>query len=185
MGKFTEIDAKLRDFIAQQQIFFVATAAPEGRVGLAPKGMDSLRVLAPKRVVWLNLTGSENETAAHLLESPRMSLMWCSFTAKPLILRVYGKARAIHPRDPDWAELLGLFPSLAGARQILDVAVEAVLTSCGFGVPRYDFVAQRPTLVQLLEEKGEAWVEDYWANRNTTSLDGKPTGIFGNSAEEP
>lgn len=178
MGKFSELDEKLQAFVGEQQIFFVSTAAPEGRVNLSPKGMDALRILGPGRLAWLNLTGSENETAAHLRESPRMTLMWCSFTSKPMILRVYGRARAVHPRDADWAALSALFPPLAGARQVFDLSIELVLTSCGFGVPRYDFLGQRDTLLDLLEEKGEAWVEDYWARRNATSLDGKPTGIL-------
>ncbi len=178
MGKFTEIDGTLQAFIGAQQMFFVATAAPEGRVSLSPKGMDSLRVLAPQRIVWLNLTGSENETAAHLLECPRLSLMWCSFTQKPLILRVYGNARAVHPRDRDWAELLALFPEMPGSRQIFDVEVEMAMTSCGFAVPRYEFLGQRNTLLEWAQSKGEAGVRNYWERRNRVSLDGKPTGIL-------
>lgn len=178
MGKFVEIDEKLQGFIAEQQMFFVATAAPEGRVSLSPKGIDSLRVLDPKRIVWLNLTGSENETAAHLLEDPRISLMWCSFTAKPLILRVYGSARAVHPRDAAWQELSALFPPMVGARQIFEVDVELVMTSCGFAVPRFDFLGQRDTLLEWAEARGEAGVRAYWEERNQSSIDGKPTGIL-------
>ncbi len=184
MGKFTEINEKLRDFIGEQQMFFVATAAPDGRVNLSPKGIDSLRVLGPQRIVWLNLTGSENETAAHLLEAPRMTLMWCSFTAKPMILRIYGEARAVHPRDPDWAELSPLFPAVPGARQIFDLSVEMALTSCGFAVPRYDFIGQRDTLVRWAEDKGEDGVKAYWAKRNAKSLDGRPTAILADEASE-
>ncbi len=178
MGKFVEVDEKLQAFIGEQHMFFVATAAPQGRVSLSPKGIDSLRVLDPNRIVWLNLTGSENETAAHLLEDPRISLMWCSFSAKPLILRVYGTAQAVHPRDADWQELSALFPPIKGARQIFDVAVELVMTSCGFAVPHFDFVAQRDTLLDWAEAKGEEGVRNYWERRNQTSLDGKPTGIL-------
>ncbi len=178
MGKFLDVDEKLRAFIAEQQMFFVATAAPEGRVSLSPKGRDSLRVLDPKRIVWLNLTGSENETAAHLLEDPRISLMWCSFSEKPLILRIYGSARAVHPRDAAWEELSALFPPMPGARQIFDVAVEFVMTSCGFAVPRFDYIGQRDTLLEWAEAKGEAGVRQYWERRNQSSIDGKPTGIL-------
>ena len=101
-------------------MFFVGTAAPEGRVNIAPKDMESLRVMGPNRIVWRNLTGAENETSAHLLESPRMTLMWCSFDQKPMILRVYGAAAQIHPRDAAWDELASLFPVTSGARQFLE-----------------------------------------------------------------
>jgi len=177
MGKFTLIDKEHRAFIEQQQIFFVATAAREGRVNVAPKGMDSLRVLGPNRIVWLNLTGAENETAAHLLDSPRMTLMWCSFEPNPLILRAYGDAVAVHPRDGAWEQLYGLFPSTPGARQILDLNVNMVLTSCGFGVPLFEFVGQRETLNKWAGKKGEEGLKQYWAEYNHLSLDGEPTGI--------
>ncbi|MFE8072576.1 pyridoxamine 5'-phosphate oxidase family protein [Marinobacteraceae bacterium S3BR75-40.1] len=178
MAKFEGIDDKYRQFIEQQQMFFVATAADEGRVNLSPKGMDSLRVLGPNRIVWLNLTGSENETAAHLLENPRMTLMWCSFTRKPLILRAYGHATTVHPRDPEWDELYGLFPDTPGSRQIHDLSVDMVLASCGFGVPLYDFVGQRDTLTQWADSKGPEGMRQYQEKKNTVSLDGKPTGLF-------
>ena len=126
MPKFDHIDGSLRDFIETQKVFFVGTAAPEGRVNVAPKGMDTLRVLGPDRIVWLNLTGTENETAAHLIESPRMTLMWCSFETRTLILRVYGHAKVFHPRSSGWSDLMALFPSLPGARQIMDLDVDLV-----------------------------------------------------------
>src|SRR5262249_38178185 len=135
MPKFQSIDDSFRDFIESQKVFFVATAAPEGRVNVSVKGMDTLRVLEPNRIVWLNLTGSENETAAHLVESPRMTLMWCSFEARALVLRAYGNAKVFHPRAIAWPDLISLFPPLPGARQVLDVDVDLVMTSCGFGVP--------------------------------------------------
>ena len=112
-------------------MFFVATAAPDGRVNLSPKGMDSLRVAGPNRILWRNLTGSGNETAGHLKALNRITLMWCSFALRPLILRAYGSARTISPVDADWAELNRRFPRGPGARQIFDVAVDLVQTSCG------------------------------------------------------
>lgn len=178
MAKFESIDEKHRQFIVKQQMFFVSTAAAEGRVNLAPKGMDSLRVLGPNRIVWLNLTGAENETAAHLLEDPRMTLMWCSFDQKPLILRAYGQATSVHPRDPEWDDLYELFPDTPGARQIHDLSVDMVLTSCGFGVPLYEFVGQRKTLNKWAESLGADGLLQYQEKSNTTSLDGKPTGLF-------
>ena len=177
MAKSAQIDDVNREFIENQHIFFVATAAKEGRVNLSPKGMNTLRVLGSNRVVWLNLTGAENETAAHLADSPRMSLMWCSFDRSPLILRVYGNATVIHPRDGNWNDLSRLFPSLPGARQILDLVVDMALTSCGFGVPLFEYKGQRDTLIKWADKKGENGLNEFWKEYNHVSLDGKPTGI--------
>lgn len=178
MAKFFEkLSSALTGFIEDQQMFFVATADVDGRVNLSPKGLDSLRVLSPHRIIWLNLTGSGNETAAHILGVNRMTLMFCSFKGNPLILRVYGSAKAIYPGDPEWAELKSEFPEMAGARQIFDMAIESVQTSCGYAVPLYEFVDQRSRLLESAEQKGEAGIKQYWADRNTESIDGKPTGI--------
>ena len=155
MPKFERIDDAFREFIEAQKVFFVATASREGRVNVAPKGMDTLRVIGPNRIVWLNLTGSENETASHVIESPRMTLMWCSFEARTLILRAYGNAKVLHPRAKEWQYLISLFPPLPGARQILDLDVDLVLTSCGFGVPLFDYVGQRETLRRWGVKKGQ------------------------------
>ena len=156
----------------------MATAPlPEGRVNLSPKGMDSLRVLGPNRILWLNLTGSGNETATHLRESPRMTLMWCSFTTRPLILRAYGSANVTHHGEPGWEALSTQFPAQPGARQIYDLAVDLVQTSCGYAVPFMEFVEDRPVLGTWAEAKGPEGIADYWAEKNATSLDGKPTGI--------
>jgi Pyridoxamine 5'-phosphate oxidase len=143
MPKFPEITDRFRSFIEQQQIFFVGTAAPDGRVNISPKGMDTLRVLGPRRIVWLSLTGSENESAAHLREIPRMTLMWCAFEGNPMILRAYGNATVVHPRDPGWDTLAQLFPALPGTRQIFDLTVNLVLRSCGMGVPFFEFRGAR------------------------------------------
>jgi hypothetical protein len=176
--RFDSIEEKHQEFIEAQHMFFVATAAPEGRVNLAPKGQDSLRIMGPNRIAWLNLTGSENETAAHLRESTRMTLMWCSFDKNPLILRAYGDASIVHPRDDGWGQLASLFPGSPGARQVIDLSVDLVLTSCGFGVPLYDFIGQRETLIKWSERQGVEGIREWWAERNVESLDGKPTGIF-------
>lgn len=164
-------------FIAEQPLFFVATAAPTGRVNLSPKGMDSLRVLSPNRLIWLNVTGSGNETAAHLLEDPRMTLMWCSFSTRPLILRAYGTARTIPNGARDWDALCAHFPAIPGARQIFDLAVDLVQTSCGYAVPFMDFRENRDTLRTWAEQKGPEGIATYWEERNTLSLDGRPTGL--------
>jgi len=178
MGKrFSELSEKHRAIIERQKIFFVATAASKGRVNLSPKGLDSLRVLGPRRIVWLNLTGSGNETSAHLAENPRITLMVCAFEGAPMILRAYGQGSAIHPRDPDWKELIALFPDSPGARQVVEIEVDLVQTSCGFAVPYFDFVGDRPTLVEWAEKKGPEGIARYWEEKNRVSLDGLPTGI--------
>ena len=165
-------------------MFFVATAAREGRVNVSPKGMDSLRVLGPTRVVWLNLTGSGNETAAHVAASGRMTLMFMSIAPSALILRVYGRARAVHPRDPEWHELVSMFPPMAGARQIFDLAVESASTSCGSGVPIMTVHAIRgdDELEPFYAAMSDQQLHDYWSRKNVTSIDGLPTGIFGDDA---
>lgn len=176
--RYAEISEKLAQFIRRQKVFFVATAAGDGRINLSPKGMDSLRVLGPNRVVWLNVTGSGNETAAHLLENDRMTVMFCAFEGDPLILRLYGHARSFHPRDPAWDELIGLLPALPGARQIIDLDVDLVQTSCGMGVPLLEFKGEREQLNQWAAKKGEAGIRQYWEQKNRISLDGRPTRIL-------
>lgn len=172
-----EISAKLTRFMQQQKIFFVGTAARDGRINISPKGMDSLRVLGPNRIVWLNLTGSGNETAAHLAESNRMTIMFCAFEGEPMILRLYGHAQLFHPRDAAWNELIPLFPPIAGARQIIDMAVDMVQTSCGMAVPFFDFREERDQLRQWAEKKGNDGIQSYWEQKNQVSLDGRPTKI--------
>ena len=144
--KCSELSKKLIDFIRAQHMFFVGTAGAEGAVNVSPKGLDSLRIISPTEVVWLNLTGSGNESAAHVLENQRMTLMFCSFDKQPLILRLYGKAEVIHPRDTDWQSLSDLFPPHPGARQVFRLRVSLVQTSCGYAVPHYAFKAERHTL---------------------------------------
>ena len=180
MAKFYDaLDEKLNKFIAKQQMYFVATAAADGRVNLSPKGYDSLRVLGPNRVVWLNMTGSGNETAAHLQEVNRMTIMFCAVEGAPLILRLYGTAQTIHPRDEAWGELSALFPNDGpGNRQIFDMTIESVQTSCGFGVPFFDFVGERDTLLKDAAHKGTDGIKDYWEKKNVVSIDGLPTGLF-------
>ncbi|MGL5866403.1 MAG: pyridoxamine 5'-phosphate oxidase family protein [Dermatophilaceae bacterium] len=175
--QYPEITARLAAFIARQQMYFVATAARDGRVNLSPKGLDSLRVLTPSRVMWLNGTGSGNETAAHLLDSPRMTVMFCAFEGQPLILRLYGTARALHQGDDGWAESLARFPPMAGARNIIDLSVDLVQTSCGFGVPLFDYVGQRDLMASWADTKGPDGVAAYQQQKNQVSLDGLPTGL--------
>ncbi|BBP03188.1 pyridoxamine 5'-phosphate oxidase [Sulfuriferula plumbiphila] len=165
-------------FIRRQKIFFTATAPAAGRINLSPKGMDSLRVLSPDRVVYLDLTGSGNESAAHLLENGRMTLMFCSFDADPLILRLYGQGRAVKPRDADWASLRAHFPALPAQRQIIELNVDSVQTSCGYAVPQYVYAGERDTLARWAEKKGAAGLLDYWREKNRMSIDGLPSGLL-------
>lgn len=178
MGKkLASITPELQDFIANQKIFFVGTAAAEGRVNVSPKGTDSFRVIDANKIVWLNLTGSGNETAAHLLKNNRMTILFCAFEGKPLILRLYGTAKIYHRRDPDYDRFIGLFPPNTGARQIIEMEVDLVQTSCGFAVPFMDFKAERETLNSWSVKQGEEGIKNYWQERNTQSLDGFETGI--------
>lgn len=178
MGKrFEAISEALQEFIAQQKIFFVGTATDNSRVNISPKGLDSLRVLDANRVIWLNVTGSGNETAAHLQTYPRMTIMFAAFEGAPMILRLYGTARAFHKGDAEWAALYAHFPANAGARQIFDMQVDLVQTSCGMAVPFFDYVGEREQLNQWAVNKGEQGIRDYWQEKNKLSLDGVATGI--------
>lgn len=164
-------------FIAAQPLFFVATAAAAGRVNVSPKGMDSLRVLAPDRILWRNSTGSGNETAGHLRQVNRMTLMWCAFAGPPLILRCYGTARAIHIGEEGWDEGNARFPHDPAARQLFDLTLDLVQTSCGYGVPLMDYQAERPDAEAWAAEKGPEGIPAYWAERNRVTIDGFATGI--------
>jgi len=178
MGTVYEaIDDKLHAWISKQPMFFVATAPTEGgHVNLSPKGYDSFRVLSPTRVAYLDLTGSGNETAAHLLENGRITLMFCAFEGAPLILRLYGEGHTILPRDAEWQVLRPLFgPFIPGERQLTVVSVTSVQTSCGFSVPLFSYVGDRTQLTDWAEKKGETGLTEYWAEKNVRSIDGLPT----------
>ena len=176
----TRLNRSFRKFVERQKLFFVATAASNGRVNVSPKGLDCLRIIDSKRIVWLSLSGSGNETAAHVLRLPRMTLLFCAFEGDALILRVYGTARVLYPRDAQWKELSSMFPNYAGARNIFDLDIELVTTSCGTGVPEMSYVRNRgeTELVPWYEELGEQGVDAFWRKKNTKSIDGFPTGIF-------
>jgi len=173
--KLFKLDEKLIRFIEDQNLFFTGTAGVDGRVNISPKGMDTLRVINPEKIVWLNLTGSGNETAAHVLECNRMTIMFCAFEGKPQTLRVYGKAKAIHPGDKEWGESISLFPNLPGARQIFLVDIELAMTSCGWGVPEMGLIKGRNQLVDWSAKQGEEGLEKYRLEKNQLSIDGKPT----------
>jgi hypothetical protein len=156
MGKqYVSLSEDLAEFIAEQRIFFVGTATGGSRVNVSPKGMDSLRVLNNNQVIWLNATGSGNETSAHVQLDQRMTIMFCAFEGPPLILRLYGTARVVHKNDDDWEVLLAYFNPLPGARQIFDLSIELVQTSCGMAVPCYEHMGDRELLSDWAKKKGD------------------------------
>jgi hypothetical protein len=179
--QFPSISDKHREFIEKQHMFFVASTADGARINLSPKGLDGLRVLDQQRVCYLDLTGSGAETSAHMLADGRLTLMLCAFEGAPLILRLYGHGRMALKGTEEYAKLLaGPFAGVEppGARQIVILEVELVQTSCGFGVPLYDYVGERPSLIQWAEFKGEDGLEEYRREKNARSIDGLPTGMF-------
>ena len=175
---YTELNTQLSDFIKEQQIFFVATAVDEGRINLSPKGMDTFHIRSNNKVAFLNLTGSGNETAAHLAINPRITIMFCSFTKTPMILRLYGTGKVISPGDKEWQNALSNFKSYSGARQIITIHIDSVQTSCGFAVPISEAIVERETLAKWAESKGEQGIREYWKEKNQTSIDGHPTHIL-------
>jgi hypothetical protein len=180
--RYSEISDKLKQFIEDQKIFFVGTATADSRVNVSPKGMDSLRVLDKNRVVWLNVTGSGNETSSHIQENPRMTIMFAAFEGNPMILRLYGNAKVIHKKDPEWKELFSLFNPIPGARQVFDLAIDLVQTSCGMAVPFFDYIEEREQLRNWAVKKGEEGLKEYWQEKNQVSLDGKLTNIMSKNA---
>ncbi len=175
---YPHLGAQHLAFIGAQKIFFTATAPASGRINVSPKGMDSLRVLDDKRVAYLDLTGSGNETGAHLTHDGRMTILFCSFDAEPLILRLYGRGRAVRRQDAAWTDLHSHFPALPGERQIILLNIESVQTSCGYAVPLYDYRGERDTLMRWAEKKGPIGLLDYWREKNRVSIDGLPTGLL-------
>ena len=165
-------------FIENQKIFFVGTATSDSRINISPKGMDSLRILDANRVIWLNVTGSGNETSAHIQEDTRMTIMFMALEGNPMILRLYGTARVIHSSDQEWDELYTHFNPLPGARQVFDLAIDLVQTSCGMAVPFFDYVGEREQLKDWAIKKGPDGIKQYWQDKNSLSLDGKPTHIL-------
>jgi hypothetical protein len=177
VGVHQEIGPELGQWIAAQPMFFVASAplAADGHVNVSPRGLDTFRVLGPREVAYLDLTGSGNETAAHVAENGRITILFCAFAGDPKILRLYGRGAVVLPRDAAWDVLRERFPAdLPGVRQIMRIQVERVQTSCGFGVPLLTPRGQRTSLREWAERKGEAGVRDYWRRRNRQSIDGLP-----------
>lgn len=183
--KFEEVTPGIRDWIAQQRLFFVATAplSAEGFINCSPKGMDTFRVLGPKEVGYLDLTGSGIETAAHLAENRRIVFMFCAFAGPPKILRFHGFGAYHLPGSAGFEEVVGLFPRFPGTRGIVRAGLTRISDSCGFAVPRYSFVEERDTLVQWAESKGGDGLDLYRRDRNRRSIDGLPGLPEGNGKD--
>lgn len=175
------IEPGLRDFILRQKVFFTASAAAGSRVNISPRGTDALHLVDANTVVYLDRTGSGNETAAHLRADGRLTIMFCAFEGAPQTLRLYGRGRILRRGSPDYDRLLaGAFNGTEppGARQIVMLNIDLVQTSCGYGVPLFAHTGDRPTLTRWAEAKGEAGLDAYWREKNTRSIDGLPTGLF-------
>jgi hypothetical protein len=180
--QFPQLSERHIRFIAEQKIYFVATATADSRVNISPKGMDSFRVIESTRVVWLNVTGSGNETSAHVQVQPRMTIMFCAFEGPPQILRLYGTPKVIHTGEQQWDELYPLFNPLPGARQIFDLEIDLVQVSCGMGIPYYSYAGERESLSDWANKKGKDGLREYWEDRNQASIDGIPTHIVSRSS---
>jgi len=176
--QYKELSGNLIEFIHAQKMFFVATADVDGKVNVSPKGLDSFHIINKKHVLWLNLTGSGNETATHIQNHPRMTIMFNALEGNPLILRLYGQAKVIHINDTDWKKWYSCFDDFIGARQLFLMSIDLVQTSCGMAVPLYDYKQQRNALIDSAIRKGEDGVKKYWQDKNALSLDGKETNII-------
>lgn len=176
---FDSITPELQEFIAAQQIFFVATAPLDaaGHVNVSPKGLATFHLLSPHRVAYLDLTGSGNETSAHLEENGRITFMFCAFQGPPKILRLYGQGRTVLPNRGNWSELRALFPDFPGTRQIIVAEIDRIQTSCGSGVPLFQYEGQRDTLIQWAEKKGEPGIQNYHRQKNLVTIDGLITPL--------
>ena len=181
MKVHAEITKALEDFILRQHLFFVASAplSPEGHVNVSPKGLESLCILTPHRVAYLDLVGSGNETSAHLRENGRITIMFCAFDGSPNILRLYGNGYTVLPDDLEWEALSQHFAlkDHHGARQIIVVDINRVQTSCGFGVPLFEYQGERDQFYQWADKKGPDGIQTYIQQNNRTSLDGLPTEL--------
>lgn len=177
MGKlYEEIDAALQVFIEEQRMFYVATAPLDagGHVNLSPKGLDTLRILTPKKLAYLDYVGSGAETIAHLKENGRIVVMLCALHGPPKIVRFHGRGNVLEPQDAEYSRLRALFPAVPSGRAIIVVTIDRIADSCGFGVPLYQFERQRSQLADWVDRKGADGLRDYQVEKNSTSIDGLP-----------
>jgi Pyridoxamine 5'-phosphate oxidase len=178
-NQYDQITPPLQSFIKAQPLFFVATAplSEQGHVNLSPKGYDTFRILTANQVAYLDFTGSGNETSAHLAENGRITFMFCAFGGTPQIVRLYGMGETVLPGAARWDELVALFPSYPGIRQIVIASIHLVQTSCGYGVPLMELQRDRETLARWATAQGEEGLADYRGANNSKSLDGLPTPL--------
>jgi hypothetical protein len=182
MGEqFTKLDAKLREFIGEQRVFFTASAAPNARVNISPRGIEAFAILDDSTVVYLDRTGSGNETAAHLKADGRLTIMFCAFEGAAKILRLYGRGDVLRRGSAAYEELLATVfagQEPIGARQMIRLHIDLARTSCGWGMPVYTYRRDRPSLDNWAAHKGEEGMAAYRRETNAVSLDGLPTGLF-------
>ncbi|HEX3384701.1 MAG TPA: pyridoxamine 5'-phosphate oxidase family protein [Mucilaginibacter sp.] len=181
MAKFFEsILPQHREFIERQKVFFVSSAplSADGHVNLSPKGIDSFRILSENRVAYMDIVGSGNETSAHLIENGRITIMFCAFEGPPNILRLYGKGHTVLPGSAEWDILVDQFKLHISTRQIIVADVAMVQTSCGYGVPYYEYLGERDQAEKWAAHKGPDGLEAYKKEKNQVSLDGLPTALY-------
>ena len=176
--KFDNINKAHKAFMEKQKMFFIGSAGAEGYINVAPKGMDTFKILDENTVLWLNHTGSGNETSAHVQENGRMTIMFNSFDKTPMILKLFGTAIVVHNKDEEWEEMSQHFTEFIGARQFFKMNVELVLTSCGFGVPQYKYIGERNKLQKWAEKKGREGMKLYWSEKNVVTLNGIETKVM-------
>jgi hypothetical protein len=180
MAKFyPQITEELKSFILKQHIFFVSSAplSADGHVNLSPKGLDSFRILSSNRVAYMDLVSSGNETSAHTLENGRITFMFCAFDGPPNILRLFGKGHTILPGQPEWDDLASHFTLYPSTRQIILADINLVQTSCGYGVPLYQYIGERDQHFKWAKKQGKTGLEAYSKENNLRSIDGLPTPL--------
>ena len=177
MGKtYDAITDEIANFIRGQHVFFVATAPLNGggHVNVSPKGLATFAILDPLCVAYQDFSGSGAETIAHVRENGRITIMFCAFEGRPLIVRLYGEGHVVESGTEAFIELNRHFSPKPGVRAIIRVDITRIQDSCGFGVPLYDFVEPRDTLQKWIERKGEQGLAEYRQEKNMKSIDGLP-----------
>lgn len=172
------LDEESIAFMKKQKMFFVSTAPKSGKINLSPKGFDSLKILDNKTIIWLNHFGSGNETAAHLMEDERITLMFCAFEGKALILRIYAHAKVLHERDEEYSKYIKEFSYNNAARQIFVLDIDCINLSCGMGVPLYEYKEQRTQLKEFYDAMTTEEHIAYMRKKNVRSFDNKETNLF-------
>ena len=183
--KYEKLNKEIKNFIEKQKIYFVSTTTKDGYINLSPKGMNSLKILDDNRVIWLNSTGSTNESSTNIQRDNRMTIMFCSFEEEALIVKLFGKAKVIHKNDKEWTELSKLLPEIPGARQIFDIDLELIITVCGSAVPFFEYKAERENLNQYWIKAGNVGLHEYWKKKNQISLNGYETFILEKNITKP